>query len=105
MKRARVRRIFGSLPRHVRYVDADLSVSGQLEKRLGAAGYRDELRTLVIWSGVTPYIPEHGVASVLGWVARAAAPRQLHRLRLRLPRGRRRQRVLLRGAAAAPARR
>ena len=23
---------------------------------------------------LTPYIPEHGVASVLGWVARAAAP-------------------------------
>ena len=74
VKRARVRRIFGSLPGHVRYVDADLSVSGQLEERLGAAGYRHDLRTLVIWSGVTPYIPEHGVHSVLGWVARAAAP-------------------------------
>jgi methyltransferase (TIGR00027 family) len=75
VKRARVRRIFGALPQHVRYVDADLAVEGELESRLTAAGYRPELRTLVIWSGVTPYIPEHGVDAVLRWVARAAAPR------------------------------
>jgi methyltransferase (TIGR00027 family) len=74
VKRARVRRIFGTLPRHVRYVDADLSVSGELEERLAAAGYRHELRTLVIWSGVTPYIPERGVDSVLRWIAQAGAP-------------------------------
>jgi methyltransferase (TIGR00027 family) len=73
-KRARVRRIFGGLPRHVRYVDADLSVRGQLEKRLAIAGYRRELRTLVIWSGVTPYIPEDGVDAVLRWLRRDTAP-------------------------------
>jgi O-methyltransferase involved in polyketide biosynthesis len=38
------------------------------------AGYRHGLRTLVIWSGVTPYIPEDGVDAVLRWLARAAAP-------------------------------
>lgn len=69
VKRARVRRIFGALPQHVRYVDVDLERSGQLELRLRAAGYRRELRTLVIWSGVTPYIPEASVDAVLGWVA------------------------------------
>ena len=74
VKRARVRRILGRLPRHVRYVDADLSVAGELEKRLAKAGYRRGLRTLVIWSGVTPYIPEDGVDAVLRWLARAAAP-------------------------------
>jgi methyltransferase (TIGR00027 family) len=74
VKRARVRRAVGGLPRHVRYVDADLSVAGELEKRLAMAGYRHGLRTLVIWSGVTPYIPEDGVDAVLRWLARAGAP-------------------------------
>jgi methyltransferase (TIGR00027 family) len=74
VKRARVRRIFGALPRHVRYVDADLNVNGQLEERLPAAGYRSELRTLVIWSGVTPYIPAEGVDAVLRWLVTGAAP-------------------------------
>ena len=73
-KRARVRRIFGRLPGHVRYVDADLSVAGELDTRLANAGYRRGLRTLVIWSGVTPYIPEDGVDAVLRWLAEAAAP-------------------------------
>jgi methyltransferase (TIGR00027 family) len=73
-KRARVRRIFGALPRHVRYVSADLAVTGELEERLAAAGFRHDLRTLVIWSGVTPYIPEHGVDAVLRWLGRDAAP-------------------------------
>jgi methyltransferase (TIGR00027 family) len=74
VKRARVRRALGGLPGHVRYVDADLSVAGELEKRLAMAGYRRGLRTLVIWSGVTPYIPEDGVDAVLRWLARAGAP-------------------------------
>ena len=74
VKQARVRSIFGGLPRHVRYVDADLAVPGELARGLTAAGYRRGLRTLVIWSGVTPYIPEHGVDAVLRWLARDAAP-------------------------------
>jgi methyltransferase (TIGR00027 family) len=74
VKRARVRRILGALPRHVRYVNADLAVMGQLEERLAAGGFRHDRRTLVIWSGVTPYIPEHGVDAVLRWLARDAAP-------------------------------
>jgi methyltransferase (TIGR00027 family) len=74
VKRERVRDIFGSLPRHVRYVDADLAVRGQLEERLAAASYRCELRTFVIWSGVTPYIPAAGVDDTLRWFARNAAP-------------------------------
>ena len=74
VKRARVHRIFGALPPHVRYVDVDLSVNGQLDERLPAAGYRDELRTLVIWSGVTPYIPADGVDAVLRWLGRNAPP-------------------------------
>jgi methyltransferase (TIGR00027 family) len=74
VKRERVHKIFGMLPRHVRYVDADLTVEGQLEERLAAARYRRDLRTFVIWSGVTPYIPAAGVDSVLRWFVGNAAP-------------------------------
>jgi methyltransferase (TIGR00027 family) len=74
VKRERVTRIFGSLPRHVRYVDADLGIPGELEKQLAAAGYAPARRTLVIWSGVTPYVPARGVDAVLRWLASDAAP-------------------------------
>lgn len=74
VKRARVHAIFGALPPHVRYVDVDLNVNGQLEERLRAAGYRRELRTLVIWSGVTPYMGAEGVDAVLLWLLHNAAP-------------------------------
>jgi methyltransferase (TIGR00027 family) len=74
LKRERVTRIFGSLPAHVRYVEADLGIPGELEKQLAAAGYAPARRTLVICSGVTPYIPERGVDAVLRWLAGESAP-------------------------------
>ena len=72
LKRERVAAVFGELPPHVRYVEADLN-AGDLAERLGAAGYRDDLRTVVIWSGVAPYLDPAGVDAVLAWFA-AAAP-------------------------------
>lgn len=71
LKRARVRTVFGALPRHVRYVEADLH-AGDLGGRLRAAGYSEKLRTHLIWSGVTPYLEAHGVDAVLGWLAARA---------------------------------
>jgi methyltransferase (TIGR00027 family) len=68
LKRERVRTIFGSLPRHVRYVDADLH-AGDLGARLRTAGFSERLRTHLIWSGVTPYLEAHAVDAVLGWLA------------------------------------
>jgi len=73
LKRSRVRAIFGRLPRHVRYVDLDLD-AGNLGASLREAGYRDDVRTLVIWSGVTPYLEESAVDAVLTWLARNAPP-------------------------------
>ena len=72
-KRERVRRVFGALPERVRYVDADLN-SGGLQGRLLAAGHRADLRTVVLWSGVSPYLAPSGVGAVLDWVGGQTAP-------------------------------
>jgi methyltransferase (TIGR00027 family) len=72
-KRERVRRVFGALPRRVRYVDADLNTGG-LATALRAAGHSRELRTVVLWSGVSPYLQPEGVRAVLAWVSGQTAP-------------------------------
>ncbi len=36
---------------------------------LAAAGHRDDLRSVVLWSGVSPYLRAGGVGAVLDWVA------------------------------------
>jgi len=73
VKRERVMRVFGALPRRVRYVEADLN-AGKLAAALAAAGHQDHLRSVVLWSGVSPYLGARGVAAVLDWVARHTAP-------------------------------
>jgi methyltransferase (TIGR00027 family) len=72
LKRARVARIFGELPRHVTYVDLDLE-SGELGRGLREAGWDDGLRSFVICSGVTAYLDIGGVDAVLAWLAGAAS--------------------------------
>ena len=72
-KRERVRRVFGSLPARVRYVAADLNAGG-LERALVGAGYRQDLRSVVLWSGVSPYLQASGVGAVLDWVAEYTGP-------------------------------
>jgi methyltransferase (TIGR00027 family) len=72
LKRARVARIFGELPRHVTYVDHDLE-NGDIARGLRDAGWDDGLRSFVIWSGVTAYLDARGVDAVLTWLAGAAS--------------------------------
>jgi methyltransferase (TIGR00027 family) len=72
LKRERVLRIFGELPRHVTYVDLDLE-NGDLARRMREAGWDDGLRSFVIWSGVTAYLHAGGVDAVIAWVAGAAS--------------------------------
>jgi methyltransferase (TIGR00027 family) len=72
LKRGRVRRIFGELPRHVTYVDLDLE-NGDLGRRMREAGWDDDLRSFVIWSGVTAYLDAGGVDAVIAWFAGAAS--------------------------------
>lgn len=67
-KIARVRRLFGSLPDDVVYVGVDLEAKG-IEHRMAAGGYRQDLRTLFIWEGVTPCLSAGGVDNTLAFVA------------------------------------
>ena len=67
LKRERVRRIFGDLPSHVRYVEVDFETD-DLGERLEAAGYDATRRTLFVWSGVAPYISAEAVGAVLAFV-------------------------------------
>jgi methyltransferase (TIGR00027 family) len=73
VKRERVRRVLGALPRRIRYVDVDLNAGG-LAAALGAAGHRPDVRSVVLWSGVSPYLGAGGVGDVLDWVAGHTAP-------------------------------
>jgi methyltransferase (TIGR00027 family) len=73
VKRERVRQVFGALPARIRYVEADLN-AGSLERPLADAGHRHDRPTVVLWSGVSPYLRPHGVEGVLGWVANRTAP-------------------------------
>jgi O-methyltransferase involved in polyketide biosynthesis len=54
-------------------VEADLNAGG-LAAALDAAGHREDARSVVLWSGVSPYLGAHGVRGVLRWVARHTAP-------------------------------
>lgn len=67
-KRARLRRLLGGEPEHVRFAAVDFN-RDDLDNALAAAGHERSACTLVIWSGVSMYLPEEGVAKTLSWVA------------------------------------
>lgn len=67
-KRARLRRLFGVEPDHVSFLAVDFN-HDDLGAALAEAGHERSARTLVIWSGVSMYLPEAGVARTLSWVA------------------------------------
>lgn len=73
VKRERLDAVLGGPPAHVRYVQVDFN-SEDLGERLAAGGFDAEARTVVIWSGVVPYLEEAGVASSLRWFAAGTGP-------------------------------
>jgi methyltransferase (TIGR00027 family) len=72
-KRAHIRRILGHEPEHVTFVEIDF-MRDDLDSVLTAAGHKHTARTLFIWSGVSPYLPEPAVANVLSWVGAHGHP-------------------------------
>ncbi|MDX6609413.1 MAG: hypothetical protein QOF85_1338 [Solirubrobacterales bacterium] len=66
-KRSRIRHLLGQEPDHVTYVPIDFN-SDNLDTALVAAGHERSARTLFVWSGVSPYLPEEAVTEVLSWV-------------------------------------
>lgn len=67
-KRERVKAIFGELPAHVTYLALDLT-ERDLDAALAEAGFEADAPVLVLWVGVSMYLPAEVVSSVLRWVA------------------------------------
>jgi methyltransferase (TIGR00027 family) len=67
-KRVRLRKLLGREPDRVRFVPIDFN-SDDLDATLAASGHERSARILVVWSGVSMYLAEEGVASVLSWIA------------------------------------
>jgi methyltransferase (TIGR00027 family) len=72
-KRKRLRRRSLPTPSNVTYVPFDLN-RDDLDAVLGIAGHERSARTLIIWSGVSPYLAEESVANVLSWVGEHRDP-------------------------------
>ena len=73
VKRGRLEAALGEVPGHVRYVQVDFNTQ-DLGERLATAGFDRGARTIVLWSGVTPYLETEGVESSLRWFAAGTGP-------------------------------
>ena len=71
-KIARVKRIFGEVPRHVTYVPIDFNEE-TLDK-LVEYGYKRDSKSLFIWEGVVAYLQPEAVDATLAWVRSNSAP-------------------------------
>jgi len=65
----KVKKIFGSLPDGVVYVPIDLDKS-KLSEGLFKSGYDEDLKTLFIWEGTTPYLSAGAVDETLAFVSK-----------------------------------
>ena len=72
-KKRRLQEIFGSLPKHVKYVPMDFN-RDDLPTELRNNGYLTNERTLFIWEGVTMYLPATSIRSTLRTIRDNAAP-------------------------------
>lgn len=66
VKRSKLEKIFGELPRHVTFVPIDFNAAG-LEK-LCEYGYSEACKTVFIWEGVTYYLTAEAVDRTLNFV-------------------------------------
>lgn len=71
-RREALGRALGRLPERICPVAIDFAAS-DLGAVMAAAGYREAVRTFVLWEGVTNYLDEAAVDAALRWCARAAA--------------------------------
>jgi len=73
VKAERLEAIFGGMPEHVSYVHVDFN-SEHVGERLAAHGFDSSARSVVLWSGVTPYLEPEGVAESMRWFASGTGP-------------------------------
>lgn len=67
----RLKKVFGSLPGHVRFIPIDF-ITQNLPERLLSSGYDSGLKTLFIWQGVTMYLSLEAVDATLAFVVNHA---------------------------------
>ncbi|MCP4112259.1 MAG: SAM-dependent methyltransferase [Desulfobacteraceae bacterium] len=67
MKKNKVRKIFGDLPKHVAYVPVDFE-NEKLDEKLLQSSYKNNMKTLFIWEGVSKYLTADAVDAVLAFV-------------------------------------
>lgn len=72
-KKRHLRKLFGSLPSQVAFVEMDFN-HDSLRERLLAAGFDTNLRTLFILEGIIYYLPEVAVRDVLSKIRALAVP-------------------------------
>lgn len=73
-KRARLSRLPKAGRGTVRFVPVDFT-RDDLATEMARAGHDERAATLFVWCGVSPYLQEEAVASVLSWVGRHPSPR------------------------------
>ena len=75
-KRARLERLYGTVPAHVTLVPIDFD-NQDLATGLASQGYRTEYRSFFIWEAVTQYLTEAGIRKTFEFLARAKARSRL----------------------------
>lgn len=73
VKMEKIKEIFGSLPGHVVFINADVG-SEELFKSLLEQGYNPSERTLFIMEGLIYYIPPEGVENLLSSIVQNSGP-------------------------------
>jgi methyltransferase (TIGR00027 family) len=71
-KQAALRKVAPSLPGGHRFVGVDFETD-DLGEQLRAASYREDLRTLFVWQGVSMYLTAAGIDRTLAFVAQHSA--------------------------------
>lgn len=75
-KRDRLRRLYGTVPDHVRLVAIDFETEDPAAE-LAAAGYPATAKTLFVWEAVTQYLAESSVRAIFEFLAKAPAGSRL----------------------------
>lgn len=70
-KQARLRKLFGEVPTHVKLVPIDFERE-ELEAVLASHGYPADGRMFFIWEAVTQYLTETGIRATFAFLAQAA---------------------------------
>jgi methyltransferase (TIGR00027 family) len=71
LKRTLLDRALSTPPAHVRFIPSDFN-QRQLDAAMAAAGYRESARTFILWEGVSNYLTQAAVDSILRWCSRTS---------------------------------